>query len=184
MSNTDLIRASYEAARSEINVRLRIRSQTIAFYLAASGVLLGFIVKGVVPDGVVVLVALFALAGCLMITHHNACIAQASLFCGTELKEQFNGVPMWNNCAASEREAFWRRQLRFYSQMLILLFPPILAFIFQYNKADCSGFIQFMLQVSNLIALFIILLIGAILFISKHYRKKMFAKSSDYCISE
>jgi len=184
MANSDLIKASYEAARAEINVRLRIRSQTIAFYLAASGVLLGFIVKGVLPDGVVVLVALFALAGCLMITHHNICIAQASLFCGTELKAQFNGIPMWNNCAASVREAFWRRQLRFYSQMLILLFPPILAFIFQFYQSKCTSVIKFMLQFANISAIVIILVVTLILFLSKRYRKEMFSKSSDYCISE
>ena len=38
-SEQDLLKASYEAARNEILIRLRIRSQTIAFYLAASGVL-------------------------------------------------------------------------------------------------------------------------------------------------
>jgi hypothetical protein len=184
MSDIDLIKVSYEAARGEINVRLRIRSQTLAFYLAASGALLGFIAKGGAPNGVVVLIALFALAGCLMITHHNACIAQASLFCGTELKAKFNGIPMWNNCATNERESFWRRQLRFYSQMLILLFPPILAFIFQFSRIDNMSLYEFMSTTINLWASGIILLIFIILFVSKHYRKKMFAKSSDYSISE
>lgn len=184
MPHTDLIRVSYEAARAEINVRLRIRSQTIAFYLGASGVLLGFLAKGTAPESTVLLIAFFALAGCLMITHHNVCIAQASLFCGTELKAKFDDIPMWNNCAASEKEAFWRRQLRFYSQMLILLFPPILAFIFQYNQADCINPVHFMLQPSNIGAFGIILFIFGILILSKNYRKRMFAKSSDYSISE
>jgi len=174
MSDTDLIKVSYEAARAEIVTRLRIRSQTLAFYLAASGILLSYIIKGGPLTELIILVALFSLAGSLMVTHQNVCISLASEFCGTQIKKYFGDVPMWNNCAVSDKDAKWRRRLRFYSQLIIILFPPMLALVLQFAVGDYSSFYSYLISKESLISIVIMLLVLAILIISKEYRRRIF----------
>lgn len=179
MSKIDLIKASYEAARNEINVRLRIRSQTISLYMAVSGILLGFIVKGEAPKEFIVLISFFALAGTLLITHQNISIALASSFCGRKLKNKFKEVPMWNNCAISKRDAKNRRSLRFVSQLVILLFPPLLGFLFLYFQTIDVTFLGFIGTQANLFSLLILSLVCFILYKSKTYRERAFGRSID-----
>lgn len=179
MSEVDLIKASYEAARNEINVRLRIRSQTVALYMAVSGILLGFIVKGEAPKEFIVLISFFALAGTLLITHQNMSIALASSFCGTKLKVKFDKVPMWNNCAINTADSKKRRNLRFTSQLVILLFPPLLGFLFFYFQSRDLTPLGFITTEANLFSLLILTLVSIILYRSKTYRERAFGLSLD-----
>ena len=179
MHNMELIKASYEGARSEILVRLRIRSQTFAFYLAATGIILGYIIKENSPAELVFFMSILSLAVCLMVTHHNICIALASSFCGTKLKKGFGEVAMWNNCAVSDSDAKKRRFLRSLSQMLIIILPPLLAIALKVFKQDSSNWLSklCMWQIYGSITIVIVVLM--IMWWSKIYRQRMYNLSSE-----
>lgn len=144
MSRIDLLKSSYEAARNEILVRLRIRSQVVSMYLGASGVLLGYMIENKMPPYFVIFINVFTLAVALMLSHHNICIASAAAFCRNELKGKFLGIPMWNNCSVDKRDTSLRRGFRFFSQLFILSFPPIasyLIYLFTLPKMERGSFL-------------------------------------------
>ncbi len=174
MSRIDLLKSSYEAARNEILVRLRIRSQVIAMYLGASGVLLGYMIENKMPSYFVIFINVFTLAVALMLSHHNICIAATASFCRKELKDKFLGIPMWNNCSVDKRDTSLRRGFRFFSQLFILSFPPIAAYLiylFSLPRVERVGFI---ISVESIMSVIVYLSIVGILFGVRWHRSKKF----------
>ena len=74
----------------------------------------------------------------------------------------------------SDKDAKWRRRLRFYSQLIIMLFPPMLALVLQFAVGDYSSFYSYLISKESLISIVIMLLVLAILIISKEYRRRIF----------
>lgn len=125
----DLLKVSYEAARTEINTRIRVRSQIIGFYLAATFMLISFILTSKLYWEVSIAISFTSLGTSFMLVHQNICIGLANNFCQQEIKPQFSVTPMWGNCYASQDQAHLRRIYRFTSQLLLILLPPSFAFI-------------------------------------------------------
>ncbi len=127
-------KASYEAIRNEILVRVRIRTQILGFFVAASGTLVGILMQFPTVEFMLI-ISFFSLSAALMVAHQDFCIALAANHCKTYIKDYFGKEALWNNCSPGKTEARVKRWLRFISQVAIISFPIIFSFMHLLKKS-------------------------------------------------
>lgn len=174
----DEFKASYEATRSEILARVRIRTQILGFFVAASGTLAGILINNPTIEFILVM-SFFSFAAALMVAHQDVSIAIAANHCKVNIKPSFGKGALWNNCSPDKGEARVKRWLRFISQSAIISFPILFSFLYLLGEIY-DGCWDIMLSEWSVISAMIFLLIALIiLFATTCYREKKYSDSGD-----
>ena len=85
MSMADTARQSYDAARQEMLIRMRLRDQALLVYLAIIGAMLGvsFGPKG--SSDILLTIPFISLGVAILVSQHNILLAHLSQFCAEEI---------------------------------------------------------------------------------------------------
>jgi len=179
----DALRSSYEAVRSEILLRIRVRTQIIAFFVISSATFAGYLISAAKASdqiNLLLVIAIFSFSVAVMVAHQDMCIGIAAHHCAKKIKPKFGGNVMWNNCAASTENANVRRRLRVAGQLLIIISPFVLSYTYIVNKGYHGCYHAMLCTPQSIISLVIMILAVFILYRVTLYRGKMHKKSKEY----
>jgi len=125
-SEFDKLKLSYEAVRTEMMVRFRLREQLLAIYLGAAGVLSGVAFNEPGDKEILLIIPFFALGVTLLICRHEYTITRLSHFCSNELRPFFakvNPVPQWDGSQTVKKGRFQKDWSRIFAQLIIIGTP-------------------------------------------------------------
>lgn len=140
MAETDMKNASYDAARQEILLRMRLRDQILLTYLVVVVTLLGYALKDPEAYTIMFVIPFLALAAVSLITTHMVVADHLGEFCAKELDKCFGDVPQWDKSDTFHSYTGTSSMFRTVAHILILLVPCILALGVNYSHAFGSPF--------------------------------------------
>jgi hypothetical protein len=137
---------SYNAARQEILLRMKLRDQILLTYLVVVATLLGVALK--IPDayGILLTIPLLALGAISLITAHMIVADHLGEFCSRELKpffedvETHRSIPQWDDSETFHDYTLTACKFRTIAHALIVLVPCFVALGLNYSHAFRSPF--------------------------------------------
>ena len=172
------LKSSYEAVRNEIILRVRIRTQVIGFFVVGAGTICSYLVSQPVPE-LLVVISFFSLAMSLMVVHQDFSITEAADFCKKSIKPLYGKNVLWNNCATENGRAKKKRRLRFYSQLAIFLFPPVVSYIYIASQPEMLPYKSFVFTWYSLIPACMAVCVWYLLFRSMRSREKRMSEINE-----
>jgi hypothetical protein len=136
-------RHSYDAARAEILLRMRLRDNVLLVFLAASGAFLGIGLQSN-QNEVLLAIPFLALGTAILVSQHNMLAAALGQFLAHELgpflKNLNERAPHWDNSVtfrSIHNTAAW---FRFWGHMLVIEIPSIVGLCLNARHALESPF--------------------------------------------
>jgi hypothetical protein len=148
MSAGESSRHSYDAARNEILLRMRLRDQVLLVYLMIVGAILGVSLRESGNEDILLSIPFIALGASILVSQHNVLMAILGQFCAEELELFFKKLdpseyaPHWDNSKTYKAYAMPSTIFRLLSHSLIIMVPAILALGINFKHAFSSPFPQ------------------------------------------
>lgn len=137
MTKEEIALQYYEAARTELNVHLRLRDQALYLYLGAIAALYSIAFGTTLNLEILLVIPFLALGGTLIVTQHDAYIGVLAAYCAKDLGNVLadKGVTQWDN--SEVKRAYEKRLVssRQWGHSLIMLLPAGAALIVNYGHA-------------------------------------------------
>lgn len=127
MDEVNMTRASYDAARQEILLRMKLRDQILLTYLVVVATLLGIALKTPDAYGILLVIPFLALAAISLITTHMVVADHLGEFCSRELGQYFAAIPQWDNSETFHSYTMASSKFRTVAHALIVLVPSAMA---------------------------------------------------------
>jgi len=146
MKEVELVSGSYNAARQEILLRMKLRDQILLTYLVVVATLLGIALKTPDAYGILLAIPLLALGAISLITTHMVAADHLGEFCSKELGPYFEApvppgvIPQWDNSQTFHNYTMTSAKFRTVAHGLIVLVPSIMALGVNYPHAFGSPF--------------------------------------------
>lgn len=146
MSIGDTARKSYEAARSELVARLKLRDQVLLIYLAVVGTIFGIALANMERVEILLIIPFISLGCTILVSQHNLVIGTLIEFIGNQIKPELLGLspPEYatffvcskvyeHHCTRSNRFRLW-------GHGIIIIIPNLAGLGYNINHAIKSPF--------------------------------------------
>lgn len=144
MSDSDTARQTYNAARSEVLLRMRLRDNVLLVFLTVTGAFLGLSLQNPENKDLSLAIPFFSLGAAILVSQHNLLAAAIGQFLAHEvapfLMDNNEHAPHWDNSVTFKKITATAAWFRFVGHCLIVAVPSSIALIINLEHATKSPF--------------------------------------------
>lgn len=140
MSQADTARIFYTSARTELVERMRLRDNTLVFYLAAVGAIFGVALGPAKNPDLLMLLPFLSLGAGIVISQHFALMGSLAAYCALEIGPFLRDLspaedaPQWDDSAGLREFQRAAIHMRSVSHVVLIVLPAVVALFVTWGR--------------------------------------------------